>query len=566
MKTISFNKFLTLLEREDLIYFIEAELSDPHLIKILLRQKKNYPEFMEMLSIERGWVNDEDINEVVKQALEGAPRKILLTLIEKTTPEKSIIKILSGLSKERKDNIGKTWVESSKLISVAENILKKGKVEKDEKIEQITKLFDLYELCYEFYKSKSNDYKLIAYTNQVARRVSKLIDSKFFDLRAAKAIAKSKKSVSDIKNIDDEILRLIKIKKSIRFIPQQDKMDFGFEMIDLKKLVSKSGNIFDTILELGKISRLTDEAIRNEPKSKALKNYKTKVNKLIESLVLQQIKTLLGNSFSIKTNGKKTKKLLPDNINLREVHGKSIAFDFPVRKGKQEVVFNDHELHQANHFFIFWLGDLLGFEESERFRNIYSLNIESLNPFMDELYLYDSSLWDGTEVCGILSNEGDVILSPKYSQIERIGVSDYFQAYRLNINEGDEVKEGWEYYDKQGKQVNKDIIEKAVDERYELELTRDYESAKKLFWTDEELEQMRLINQYKFCKAFETIKEVKPLLEKRLNDYKSILRHPNLKFFLYKDLYVAYCDKNPKYKFVVGIDPDLNENFDLRSE
>ncbi|MBL7894522.1 MAG: hypothetical protein JNK50_04440 [Bacteroidia bacterium] len=566
MKTISFNKFLTLLEREDLIYFIEAELSDPHLIKILLRQKKSYPEFMEMLSIESGWVNDEDINEVVKQALEGAPRKTLLTLIEKTTPEKSIIKILSGLSKERKDNIGKAWVESSKLISVAKNILNTGKIEKDEKTEQITKLFDLYELCYESYKSKSNDYKLIAYINQIGGRVIKLIDSKLFDLRAAKVIAKSKKSSSAIKKIDVELLGLNKMKKSIRFISQQDEMDFGFEMIDLKKLVSKSKNIFDTILELGKISHSTDEAIRSEPKSKALNNYKTKVNKLIESLVLEQIKTHLGDKFSIKINGKETKKLLPDNINLREVHGKSIAFDFYVRKGKQEVTFNGHVLHQANHFFIIWLGDLLGFEESERFRNIYSLNIESLNPFMDDLYIFDSSLWDGTELSGILSNEGDVLLPPKYSQIERIGISDYFQAYRLNINEGDEVKEGWEYYDKKGKPVTKEIIEKAEDESYEMELDRNYEAAKRLVWSQKELNEMKFIKQHKFSKAFDTIKEIKPLLEKKLNDYKSILRYPNLKFFIYKDLYVAYCDKNPKYKFVVGIDPDMNEHFDLHSE
>ena len=63
----------------------------------------------------------------------------------------------------------------------------------------------------------------------------------------------------------------------------------------------------------------------------------------------------------------------------------------------------------------------------------------------------------------------------------------------------------------------------------------------------------------------EKLAEVKPFLLRKWKDYEKILRYPNIKHYLFKDLYFAYCDMYPKYKFIVGIDPDMNENFDLQN-
>lgn len=565
-KNVTFYKSLTFLEKSDLMLLVESELDEKHMRKILLNQKKSFNLLMDVLGIEKDLVTNSQIQLVIKSELNSTEKKYLLKLIDKVVPEEYLIKVLSSLPKKRRVNLVKDMTEANKLLGTAYKVLNKKVVKARTEAEEIKGLFELYEICKETHYKGHGKKGLIDYINNLVKKIRNLLISRLAHLSVNRKLTLRKKANFDIKIIDEELLYLENIKKKLKIIHEQSEMDFGFEMVDIKNLMKKSKNNFEILQQLGKIHSSAKVALIKDSKSKALKNYIVKLNKEIETLIIEEIKTNLGDKFVITTNGKKTKKRIPDNLNIREVHGESIVFDFYVRKGKQEVTFNENELHEANHFFIVWVGDLLGFGDGERFSQIYALSIESLNSFVGKLYIYDSMLWDGTEVCGILNNQGDVILPPKYSQIERIGNSDYFKAYRLNINEGEDVNEGWEYYDKNGKSVNKEIIEKAEDKSYELELDRNYDAAKRLVWPQSELNKMKFIKQQKFSKAFETINEVKPLLEKKLNNYKSILRHPNVKHFIYKDLYVAYCDKNPKYKFVVGIDPDMNEFFDNQSE
>lgn len=300
--------------------------------------------------------------------------------------------------------------------------------------------------------------------------------------------------------------------------------------------------------ELNSLSHETKDAVISIKKSEEKKS------------LTEKIKKFFTDNFTIKINGKIATDSLPKKINIREVHGSSVVFDFYVKKGEQEITYKGNKLHEANHFFLLWLGDFMGFDDSERFRQLFAINATSLVPFMDELYLYDSIFWDGTEVCGVLNNQGDIILPSKFSQIERVGISNNFKAYRLKLH-GEIDGEGWEYYNLEGNRVKGEVVNGEFDEKYEKDLHNRYEFAKSAVWTRDELEEMNAIGQRKYSKWCISLDLLPELTSNFLIDYKSLHRNPNTKYYLVKDLYVCFAKLGTKELFGIGIDPDMNVEF-----
>ncbi|MBN8693505.1 MAG: hypothetical protein J0L69_09930 [Bacteroidetes bacterium] len=348
----------------------------------------------------------------------------------------------------------------------------------------------------------------------------------------------------------------------INYKMNEERKKFVAKLENAKRIFDSDKNNYEKIFELLELN--TPKVFISVNKEKSTE-YRDAIVSMINDLVKLEIETSFGDRFLAKMNGKKTNKKLPDNINIRNVHGNSVVFDFYVKKGKQEVTFNGNELHEANHFFVLWIGDFMGFEDSERLKQLYAINAKSLIPFMDDLYLYDSIFWDGTEVCGVLNNQGDVILPSKFSQIERIGFSDYFKANRLKLH-GEIEGEGWEYYDKNGRRVNGELIEGEFDEKYHMDLINKYRYVKEIIWTEKELNHMKTIGQKKFSKWFESFDELKDLTETIMIDYKTVYRNPNIKHYIVNDFYVCFSNLNGKEMVGVGIDPDLNVDFNFQEE
>lgn len=180
----------------------------------------------------------------------------------------------------------------------------------------------------------------------------------------------------------------------------------------------------------------------------------------INKLVLNNIKKELGKLYKVCRNAKPENRL-PDQINIHNVFKNTIIFDFRVDKDFQDVIFNGQKLVEGNHFCILWIGDFMGFPDSERFITLYHYNIKSISPLIGEMYVYDS-LWNGLKVNGVLFIQGEELLEPKYSTIEVVS-EDLFRAYRINPNNEKDpeekiIQEGWQYYNKYGKQVS-DVFE-----------------------------------------------------------------------------------------------------------
>jgi hypothetical protein len=286
---------------------------------------------------------------------------------------------------------------------------------------------------------------------------------------------------------------------------------------------------------------------------------------MIDELVKQQITKFFEVKFTIKINGKIKNKGLPEHINIRGVHGQSVVFDFYVKKGGQEISFNGKKLYEANHFFLLRLGDLKGFDESERFRHLPIIPSSSLCPFMSDLYIYDITFWDDTDVCGVLNNMGDVILPPKFSTINEVGISEYIMAYRLKLH-GEIEGEGWEYYTDKGKRVSGEMVEGEPDEKFVMDSINRYKAVKEIIWSQQELNDMRTIGQKKFSKWFRSFDELKELTEAIVIDYKTVYRNPNIKNYLVDDFYICFSNLNGKELIGLGIDPDMNKTFNPDEE
>ncbi len=225
---------------------------------------------------------------------------------------------------------------------------------------------------------------------------------------------------------------------------------------NLDRVIESTPSIYSRILTLNDHIELCNEAILLSEDKKELIEHRITLKTEINELVLKGAGEELGLVFKVCRNSKPENKL-PERINIHDVFKNTIIFDFPVKNGEQDVIFNGRKLNEGNHFCIVWLGDLIGFEDSERFITLYHHNIQSISPLLGDMYVYDS-ISNNLKVYGVLFNQGEEVLEPRYSAIEVIS-QEYFKAYRINSNgEKDqkykEVVEGWEYYDKYGKQVS----------------------------------------------------------------------------------------------------------------
>ena len=224
---------------------------------------------------------------------------------------------------------------------------------------------------------------------------------------------------------------------------------------NLDRVIESTPSIYSRILTLNDQVELCNEAILLSEDKNELIEHRITLKKEINELVLLGIREELGQVFKVCINAKPENKL-PERINIHDVFKNTIIFDFPVKSGEQDVIFNGRKLNEGNHFCLIWIGDFIGFPDAERFITLYHYNIQSISPLLGEMYVYDST-WNEVKVCGVLFNQGEEVLEPKYSTIEVIS-HEYFKAYRINpTGEKDEhdqeVIEGWEYYDKCGKRV-----------------------------------------------------------------------------------------------------------------
>ena len=225
---------------------------------------------------------------------------------------------------------------------------------------------------------------------------------------------------------------------------------------NLDRVIESTPRIYSRILTLNDRIELCNEAILSSEDKDELIEHRIKLKKEINELVLEAIQEEFGQLFKVIVNARSQNKL-PEKINIHTVFKKTIIFDFPVSRGIQDVIFNGIKLKEGNHFCIIWLGDLIGFEDSERFITLYHYHIESISTLIGEMYVYDS-IWNGIKTIGVLFIQGEEVLEPKYSEIEVIS-QDYFKAYRINpTKEKDEydqdIPEDWEYYNKLGKRIN----------------------------------------------------------------------------------------------------------------
>ncbi len=222
------------------------------------------------------------------------------------------------------------------------------------------------------------------------------------------------------------------------------------------KVIESYPSIYSKILKLSeRIEKCNSKILLSDDKTEQLE-YRIALKKEINELVMQGLNEELGQMFKVCLNVKPENKL-PERINIHAVFKKTIVFDFPVAKEIQEVIFNGRKLNPGNYFCIIWLGDLIGFPDSERFITLYQYNIRSISPLIGEMYVYDS-ISNGVEVCGVIFNQGEEVLEPLYSTIQVVS-KELFKAYRINLtnkedSSNEKVIEGWEYYDKYGKQVS----------------------------------------------------------------------------------------------------------------
>lgn len=224
----------------------------------------------------------------------------------------------------------------------------------------------------------------------------------------------------------------------------------------LERVIESTPSIYSMILDLNDQIELCDEAVLVSADKNPLIEHRIALKNEINELVLKVIQEEFGELFKICIKAKPENKL-PERINIHNVFKNTIIFDFPAEKGIQDVIFNGCELNEGNYFCIIWLGDLLGFPDTERFITLYHYNIETISSFIGEMYVYGST-WNGSKVCGVLFIQGEEILEPKYSMIEVIS-DEYFKAYRINPTKekdrnAQEIVEGWQYYNKYGKRIH----------------------------------------------------------------------------------------------------------------
>jgi hypothetical protein len=569
--------------KDDLVFYAEIELSNDSLISMLLSQKSDYNELLRLVRIEEQLVDENDVLLVLKQYLKETSRKELIYLIERLTPEKRIIKALSAMSEERKAKIIGFHFQSENLINSAKNILLKAKNKKDKLTEEINLLLDVYELCKATYKDKPKGDELILYTNRVAKRLTDLIENKTIKVKLDISEAKSKKDYDKIEKFEDELKKLNQLKKTIRLIQIPDKLDFSFEMIDFDRLVSRYKNKFDALYQLGKIKSLSKKALMDEPKSRAIKSYISKLDKKIELTAIDLIKKYIGDKFEVANEKGVYKKRFP-KYSLHEIHGESVIFEFYANQ-YENTRYERSDIAYGSHFILCWIGDLIGFPDTERF--IYlnpkvegnGESLENISLFMNDLYVFDIYDEDTNEVSGIMNKLGDIILEAEFSEFQQLS-QNYFKAFNVKRS----TAKNWELFHKSGKQIakiDKDLTSVEVDEEkgtitvddefeYDLKgnflsslLEEDKKDRYKLilnkFFGKNLLKQYKTINTKKFSKWKIKPDELFDLITH--SEFHLAQQNPGSKIFIYNDLYIVFDDNKGQNLYAIGIDPDLNEHF-----
>lgn len=588
MNKFSSSRFFSGMYKDDLVFYAEIELSNDSLINMLLSQKSDYGELLRLVGIEEQLVDENDVLLVLKQYLKEASSKELIYLIERLTPEKRIIKALSGMSEERKAKVIGFHFQSEDLINSAKNILLKAKSKRDKLTEEINQLLDVYELCKAAYKDKPKDDELILYTNRVAKRLIDLIENKIIKLKLFISEVKLKKDYDKIEKFEDELKKLNQLKKTIRLIQIPNKLDFGFEMIDFDRLVSKYKNKFDALYQLGKLSSLAKKALINERKSRSIKSYINKLDKRIDLTTIDLIKKHIGDRFEVANEKGVFKKRFP-KYNLYAIHGESVIFEFYVNQFENSK-YDGCEIEYGSHFVLCWLGDIIGSPDTERFIHLNTKvegngeSLENISLFMNDLYIFDIYDEDTNEVSGIMNNRGDVILEAEFSELKQLSPC-YFKAFNVKRS----ASKNWELFHKSGKQITK--IEKnlesvevdeekgiiTVEDEFEYDLKGNFirslrEEDKKeryqlllnKFFGNELLKQYKAIKTKKFSKWKIKPEELFDLITP--SEFHLTQQKPGSKIFIYKDLYIVFDDNKGQNLYVVGIDPDLNSDFSLDEE
>lgn len=246
----------------------------------------------------------------------------------------------------------------------------------------------------------------------------------------------------------------------IKYYMEKDTKNIILKLKNLDRVIENEQSIYSKILDLNDEIELCKETLLSPEKKDDVIEYRLHLKKQIKDLAIEGIREELGETFKIVVNGERI-IALPSKINIHDVYKNTIIFDFPVGNGMQEVIYNRVKLKEGNYFCLIWLSDLLGFPDSERFITLFHYNIKSISPLIGEMYVYDS-IWNKTEVSGVIFIQGEEVLEPKYSTVEIIS-QEYFKAYRINpAGEKDnnelEIAEGWEYYNKEGKRLKESEI------------------------------------------------------------------------------------------------------------
>ncbi|MBL7921695.1 MAG: hypothetical protein JNJ40_15380 [Bacteroidia bacterium] len=224
----------------------------------------------------------------------------------------------------------------------------------------------------------------------------------------------------------------------------------------LNRVIESNQSVYSMILDLNDQIEICNKGVLVSADKNLLIEHRITLKNELNELVLKAIQEEFGELFKICINAKPENKL-PERINIHNVFKNTIIFDFQAKRGIQDVIFNGCKLSEGNYFCIIWLADLIGFPDTERFITLYHYNIETISSLIGEMYVYDSA-WNGYKVCGVLFNQGEEVLEPKYSMIEVIS-DEYFKAYRINPTKekdgnAQEIVEGWQYYNKYGKRIH----------------------------------------------------------------------------------------------------------------
>jgi hypothetical protein len=275
-------------------------------------------------------------------------------------------------------------------------------------------------------------------------------NQKLKDLSIQKIMDLIKNNVS-LQNLRKELLLLSEEQKqNIMNNQLKTEMENIFKKInEVAERVYQFPNEFNEIEELGEMIELLNATIEVNGETKELLQSKLGLRDKIEKKVENVFKEYIGDRFLVSNKGINYRNRLP-NINVHNVHAKTIVFDFYVDTKEHFVKFNDVDLKEGNQFFIIWLDNIVGIPESERFIYLngklgeYIIDVE---PFLNKLYIIEIYDRNENQLLGVINNEGDLIVEPLYSEFIKLS-KNYFKGYHINPDEkmnesGELIEEKW---------------------------------------------------------------------------------------------------------------------------